>query len=178
MEILTDDGSPEVSIHPNEDGTSYTCSFVPRSLTRHIISIDYAGLVPDKNPFFCQVIQEKDIQLAGPAMTNQCLALNEPTHFFFKLTDVLSKQTLPENTSTYESGYSSNDDTSLSQSTSEQVKTKPQLPPNYRVTITDGQGHVKSNVLVQEIDEKAHDHVRVDFTPDEKILYVNISCTW
>jgi hypothetical protein len=149
------------------------------TLGRHIISIDYAGIVADRNPFICQVIQEKDIQLTGPAINNQCLALNKPTHFYFKLNDFLTTKTSPEGNSTYESGYSSNEETSLnSSSDSDRTIKSTNEDNNYRVTITDGHGNIKSNVTVQDIQENTNDNVRVDFTPDEQILFINISCTW
>ena len=149
-----------------------------------MISIDYAGIVADNNPFTCEVIQEKDIQLTGPAMTNQCLTLNEPTHFYFKLKDFLSESTL-ENPLTYESGYSSNEETSTTTNSSTDTSSQQQQPKenlldesNYRVTITDSHGNVKSNVSIKNHQNQNTDNVRVDFTPDEQILYINISCTW
>ena len=173
IEIITDENPPHVNLRPNRDQTIYQCSFIPECLTQHIISIDYAGVVPEKNPFYCNVTQEKDIQLMGPAMNNHCLVLNEPTHFYFKLTDFLMPQS-QEKQLTYESGYSSNDDTSCTeivQKTTEEEQT-------YRVTITDGHGRVKSDVMLQKNDETSEDAVRVDFTPNENILFINISCTW
>jgi hypothetical protein len=177
VEILTDEIAPAVSIRPNHDGSLYTCSFIPQTLCRHMISIDYAGLVAEQNPFHCDVIQEKDIQLTGPAISDQCLVLNEPTHFYFKLKDFLPSPGREKNV-TYESGYSSNDDNSLTTSSKVGVDMKPDEENNYRVTITDGHGRLKSNVNVQETDENRDDNVRVDFVPDEKIFFINISCTW
>lgn len=173
IEILTDEKSPEVKISHNHNYTIYQCSFTPEHLQQHIISIDYAGVVAESNPFFCDVILEKDIQLMGPAMNSQCLSLNQPTHFFFKLKDFLATET-QDKFLTYESGYSSNEDISMGD------KNKKQTEHNndYQVTITDSQGHVKSNVLVQELANTVDDAVRVDFTPDEKVLFINISCTW
>ncbi len=141
-----------------------------------MISIDYAGIVAEHNPFHCQVIQEKDILLTGPAINNQCLLLNEPTHFCFALKDFLTMNSHE----TYESGYSSNDDISSKSSSSNDIPTSTnEDETNYRVTITDGHGNIKPNVLVKEIfDSKTENNIRVDFTPDEKILYINISCTW
>ncbi len=49
---------------------------------------------------------------------------------------------------------------------------------NYRVTITDGHGNIKPNVSIKDIHENVNENVRVDFTPDEQILFINISCTW
>lgn len=177
VEILTDETSPSVSIR-REDSSTYHCSFLPTKLGRHLISIDYAGIVAENNPFTCQVIQDKDIQLTGPAINTQCLSLNEPTHFYFKLNDFLTKS-LPERTSTYESGYSSNEETSLA-SSSESDRTKKSIDEEnqYRVTITDGHGNIKPNVSIQNATENRNDQVRVDFTPDEQILFINISCTW
>ena len=177
VEILTDEISPGVSIRPNHDASLYICSFIPQSLSRHIISIDYAGIVAEQNPFHCEVIQEKDIQLTGPAISDQRLLLNEPTHFYFKLKDFLPGHG-QEKSSTYESGYSSNDDTSLTTSSKVGIERVPDEESNYRVTITDGQGRIKSNVNIQETTESTDDNVRVDFVPDEKILFINISCTW
>jgi len=78
---------------------------------------------------------------------------------------------------TYESGYSSNDDISTKSSLSSSSINDDEN--NYRVTITDGHGNIKPNVFVKEIfDTKNENNVRVDFTPDEQILYINISCTW
>ena len=171
IEILTlDEESPSVSIRRQLD-LSYECSFIPVTLGRHLISIDYAGIVPEKNPIYCQAIQEKDIQLTGPAMHNQCLTLNEPTHFYFKLNDFLTK---PSNALpiTYESGYNSYDDTSLPEPTKEEEQDENQ---NYRITITDAHGNVKPNI---SINENRDNDVRVDFTPNEQILFINISCTW
>ncbi|CAF0925368.1 unnamed protein product [Adineta ricciae] len=173
VEILTpDDESPSVSIRRQQD-FSYECSFIPATLGRHLISIDYAGIVPEKNPIYCQAIQEKDIQLTGPAMHNQCLTLNEPTHFYFKLNDFLPK---PSNALpiTYESGYNSYDDTSLPEPTQEEEQDNDD-DQNYRITITDAQGNVKPNI---SINENLNNDVRVDFTPNEQILFINISCTW
>jgi hypothetical protein len=89
---------------------------------------------------------------------------------------------IPETNVTYESGYSSNDDISSKSSSSNDIPTSTTDDENnYRVTITDGHGNIKPNVLVKEIfDSKTenNNNVRVDFTPDEKILYINISCTW
>ncbi|UJR28362.1 hypothetical protein I4U23_009604 [Adineta vaga] len=170
IEILTpDENSPSVSIRRQQD-LSYICSFIPVSLGRHLISIDYAGIVAENNPFYCQAIQEKDIQVTGPAMNNQCLTLNEPTHFYFKLNDLLSKKTQEIN-ALYESGYSSFDDTSLIER-----NTKPnEEDQNYRITITDAHGNIKPNI---SINENINDNVRVDFTPNDQILFINISCTW
>ncbi|CAF0814920.1 unnamed protein product [Rotaria sp. Silwood1] len=176
IEILTDENSPSVSID-RHDPSSYKCSFIPNTLGRYIISIDYAGIVPENNPFYCEATQEKDIQLTGPAVNNQCLTLNEPTHFYFKLEDLLMKNS-NETNSTYESGYSSNDDTSLNSSITDGTKEINDEHNNYRVTITDGHGNKKSNVSIKNLKENMNDNVRVDFTPDEQILFINISCTW
>lgn len=159
------------------DNSSYKCSFIPVTLGRHIISIDYTGIVPENNPFYCQAIQEKDIQLTGPAVNNQCLELNKPTYFHFKLEDFLLKNSSDRNLA-YESGYSSNDDTSFNSSSTDGSKQSSNEPNNYQVTITDGHGNKKPNVLVKRDTEHISDNVRVDFTPDEQILYINISCTW
>jgi hypothetical protein len=115
----------------------------------------------------------------GPAINNQCLSLNEPTHFSFALQDFLTTN-LNEKNSTYESGYSSNDDISSKSSSSTDIRTSlNEEENNYRVTITDGHGNIKPNVFIKEItDRKTDNNVRVDFTPDEQILYINISCTW
>ena len=145
-----------------------------------MISIDYAGIVAQSNPFICQAIQEKDILLTGPAIQNQCLTLNEPTYFAFSLQDFLNS-TYSDKTTTYESGYSSNDDMSSSKSSSYNDIPMIQTDENknYQVTITDGHGNIKPNVYVQELADKQNDNlIRVDFTPDEKILYINISCKW
>lgn len=177
IEILTDETPPTVSIR-RVDPSSYLCSFVPTALGRHLVSIDYAGIVAENNPFTCQVIQEKDIELTGPAMNNQCLQLNEPTHFYFKLNDLLSK-TAAERNLTYESGYSSNEETSLNSCSDSDRAIKPtDEENNYRVTITDGHGNVKPNVSIKTTPDNPDDNVRVDFTPDEQILFINISCTW
>ena len=184
VDIITDDAdrSPTVSIR-RRHRSSYVCSFVPETLGRHFISVDYAGVVAEHNPFHCQAIQSKDIVLLGPAMNKQCLTLHEPTHFSFTLKDFLLRDSLEKN-STYESGYSSNDDLSsrssvCSSSTDLRTSITDEETNNYRVTITDGHGNVKPNVLVHDIDEKTNENdVRVDFTPDEQILYINISCTW
>jgi hypothetical protein len=58
------------------------------------------------------------------------------------------------------------------------IKTTDEDNNNYRVTITDGHGNIKSNVSVKDIHEKTNENIRVDFTPDEQILFINISCTW
>ncbi|CAF0990907.1 unnamed protein product [Rotaria sp. Silwood1] len=187
VDILTDDDqSPFVSIR-RRHRSSYLCSFTPITLGRHLISIDYASIVAENNPFYCQSIQEKDILLIGPAINNQCLTLNQPTHFCFTLKDFLTTNFNDKN-STYESGYSSNDDisskSSLSSSSTD-IRTSTQDDDdnsnnnnNYHVKITDGHGNIKPNILVKEIfDTKNRNTVRVDFTPDEKILYINISCT-
>jgi len=148
-----------------------------------LISIDYASIVAENNPFNCYAIQEKDILLTGPAINNQCLPLNKPTHFCFTLKDFLTSN-LNEKNSTYESGYSSNDDISSKSSlssSSNDIRTSltNEEENNYRVTITDGHGNIKPNVRIKEIyDTKNENNVRVDFTPDEQILYINISCTW
>ena len=178
VEILTEENSPSVSIY-RRHRSSYTCSFIPITLGRHLISIDYAGIVVENNPFSCHVIQEKDIQLTGPAVNDQCLTLNKPTHFYFQLEDFLKKN-FNEKYLTYESGYSSNDDTSLNSSlTDGKSEISNNEHDNYRVTITDGHGNIKPNVSIKHINEKnMNDKVRVDFTPDEKILFINISCTW
>ena len=111
-------------------------------------------------------------------MANQCLVLNEPTHFHFKLQDFLP-DTAKEKHVTYESGYSSNDETSLnSPPRAERVTTHPAEDHPYRVMITDAHGNVKSNLTMREANDDRQDNVRVDFTPDEKILFINISCTW
>ena len=149
----------------------YLCSFIPETLGQYLISIDYAGIVAENNPYYCQVIQDKDIQLTGPAINNQCLLLNQPTHFYFKLKDFLTKNSNETN----ESGYSSNDDTSLNSSITDPVNEEKN---NYRVTITDGHGNIKPNVSIKDISENTNENVRVDFTPDEQILFINISCTW
>ncbi|CAF4604114.1 unnamed protein product [Rotaria sp. Silwood1] len=187
VDILTnDDQSPSVSVR-RRHRSSYLCSFTPITLGRHLISIDYASIVAENNPFYCQSIQEKDILLIGPAINNQCLTLNQPTHFCFTLKDFLTTNFNDKN-STYESGYSSNDDisskSSLSSSSTD-IRTSTQDDDdnsnnnnNYHVKITDGHGNIKPNILVKEIfDTKNRNTVRVDFTPDEKILYINISCT-
>lgn len=155
---------------------------MPATLGKHFISVDYAGVVAENNPFTCQTIQEKDILLTGPAVNEQCVTLNKPTHFSFALKDCLSR-TLHEKNCTYESGYSSNDDISSKSSASSSSTDIPAAAHddenNYRVTITDGHGNVKSNVRVKEFcDVTNENNVRVDFTPDEQILYINISCTW
>jgi len=109
--------------------------------------------------------------------------LNKPTHFYFKLKDFLIKNSNEKN-STYESGYSSNEDTSLNSSSDNDgtIKTDDNNnnnnDDNYRVTITDGHGNIKPNISIQDINENMNDNVRVDFTPDEQILFINISCTW
>jgi hypothetical protein len=182
IDILTDNThSLSVSIR-RRHRSSYVCSFIPATLGKHFISVDYAGVVAENNPFNCQAIQEKDILMTGPAVNEPCVTLNKPTHFSFSLKDCLSK-TLHEKNSTYESGYSSNDDisskSSLSSSSTDIQTTAHDDEHNYRVTITDGHGNVKPNVLVKEFyDTKNDNNVRVDFTPDEQILYINISCTW
>ncbi|CAF2054299.1 unnamed protein product [Rotaria magnacalcarata] len=176
VEVLTEDNSPVVSI--DHQHTPYKCSFIPVTLGRHIISIDYAGIVPKNNPFYCQATQEKDIQLNGPAVNNQCLELNKPTHFYFKLEDCLSKNSTERRNLAYESGYSSNDDTSLNSSLTDGTKEITDEPNNYRVTITDGHGNRKQNVSIKNTNEQLDNNVRVDFTPDEQILFINISCTW
>jgi hypothetical protein len=173
IEIIVDGTQPTVTMRSNHDHSIYDCSFTPNTLNRHIISIDYAGIVAEHNPFYCHVIQEKDIQLAGPAIQNQCLVLHEPTHFYFKLKDFLPS-TNTDQTITYESGYSSNDDVSIGDSSHHRIDND----SNYRVTITDAQGHIKSNVAIQNNTGIANYNVRVDFTPDEKILFINISCAW
>ncbi|CAF0986572.1 unnamed protein product [Rotaria sordida] len=187
IDILTDDEqSPSVSIR-RRHRSSYLCSFIPVTLGKHLISIDYASIVAENNPFYCQSIQDKDILLTGPAINNQCLTLNQPTHFCFTLKDFLTKNFNDKN-STYESGYSSNDDisskSSLSSSSSTDIQTSTHDDDddnnnnNYHVRITDGHGTIKPNILVKEIFEKQNENiVRVDFTPDEQILYINISCT-
>jgi len=111
-------------------------------------------------------------------MNNQCLILNKPTHFYFQLKDFLTKNSSETNL-TYESGYSSNEDTSLTSSleTNGIIKSNDE-DNNYRVTITDGHGNIKPNVLIKDINQNMKDNVRVDFTPDEQILFINISCTW
>ncbi len=85
-----------------------------------------------------------------------------------------------EKNSTYESGYSSNDDISSKSSSLTDIRTLTNEDENnYHVTITDGHGNIKPNVFIKEIyDTKNENNVRVDFTPDEQILYINISCTW
>jgi len=179
IDILTDDNnSPSVSIR-RRHRSSYLCSFIPITLGKYLISIDYASIVAENNPFICQAIQEKDILLTGPAINNQCLPLNQPTYFSFKLKDFLIKN-LNEKNSTYESGYSSNDDISSKSSSLTDIRTLTNEDENnYHVTITDGHGNIKPNVFVKEIyDTKNENNVRVDFTPDEQILYINISCTW
>lgn len=157
------------------------CLFTPTTLGRHLISVDYASMVAENNPFFCQSIQEKDILLSGPAINSQCLTLNQPTHFCFTLKDFLPP-ILSEKFATYESGYSSNEDISSKSSLSSShtdISTTSDDENNYTVTITDGHGNLKSNVRVKDIfDAKSENSVRVDFTPDEQILYINISCTW
>jgi hypothetical protein len=173
IEIITDENPPPVSIHRRHK-SSYTCSFIPETLGQHLISIDYAGIVAENNPFYCQVIQEKDIQLTGPAINNQCLLLNKPTHFYFKLNDFLTKTSNETN----ESGYSSNDDTSINSSVTDGNVDKSDELNNYRVTITDGHGNIKPNVSIKDINDNTNDNIRVDFTPDEQILFINISCTW
>lgn len=89
-------------------------------------------------------------------------------------------QDLKEKACTYESGYSSNDDISSKSSSSTDLRASTNDDENnYHITITDGHGNVKPNILVKEIFDTKHDNaIRVDFTPDEKILYINISCTW
>ncbi|CAF3931477.1 unnamed protein product, partial [Rotaria magnacalcarata] len=152
VEILTDDdNSPSVSIR-RRHRSSYVCSFTPITLGRHLISVDYASIVAENNPFHSQSIQEKDILLTGPAIKNQCLILNQPTHFCFALKDFLTPN-LTEQFSTYESGYSSNDDisskSSLSSSTTD-ISVTPDDDHSYHVRITDGNGNIKSNVVVKE----------------------------
>lgn len=173
MDILTDDAqpSPVVSIR-RRHRSSYLCSFQATLFGKYIISIDYAGIVAEQNPFYCETIQEKEIFLTGPAIENQCLPLNQPTHFCFTLKDFLTTNFL-ETHATYESGYSSNDEISMKSSSSTTDE-----EPNYHVTITDGHGNLKPNVLINENTKSENNHVRVDFTPDEKILYINISCSW
>lgn len=178
IEVLSDEVAPTVSIRRDDDSSTYHCSFIPTKLGRHLISIDYAGLVPENNPFTCQAIQEKDIQLTGPAISTQCLTLNQPTYFYFKMNDFLGKPKTERN-STYESGYSSNEDTSVN-SASEPDRTMKLIEEdnNYRVTITDGHGNIKPNIAIQNPPNERNDQIRVDFTPDEQILFINISCTW
>ncbi|CAF0821680.1 unnamed protein product [Adineta ricciae] len=181
VDILTDGKhSPSVFIR-RRHRTSYVCSFTPVTLGKHFISVDYAGIVAEQNPFYSHAIQEKDILLSGPAMKNACVPLNQPTHFLFSLKDCLTT-TLNEKNSTYESGYSSNDDisskSSLSSSSTDIQTSANEDESNYRVTITDGHGNIKPNVLIKEFyDTKNENNMRVDFTPDEQILYINISCT-
>ena len=111
-------------------------------------------------------------------MANQCLVLNEPTHFHFKLQDFLSTNGKDQHL-TYESGYSSNDETSLnSPPRAERTTTQPAEENPYRVTITDAYGNMKPNLTIRDANGDLRDNVRVDFTPDEKILFINISCTW
>jgi hypothetical protein len=182
VDILTDDEtSPIVSIH-RRHRLSYVCSFTPVTLGRHWISVDYAGIVAENNPHVCQAVQGKDILLVGPAMNNQCLNLNQPTHFSFRLQDFQCRA-IQDRIYTYESGYSSNDDisskSSLSSSSNDINMSSSDESGHYRVTITDGHGHIKSNVHVHDTQELTDNtDIRVDFTPDEKILYINISCTW
>src|SRR5207253_2122444 len=97
--------------------------------------------------------------------------LNKPTHFYFKLKDFLRKNS-NENNSTYESGYSSNEDISLNSSITDAKINTNDKDKSYRVTITDGHGNIKSNI---SINENKKDNVRVDFIPDEQILFINIS---
>jgi hypothetical protein len=90
---------------------------------------------------------------------------------------------LNEKHSTYESGYSSNDDisskSSVSSSSTDIGTPINEDDNNYRVLITNGHGNIKPNVFVKDMyDTKNDNNVRVDFTPDEQILYINISCTW
>jgi hypothetical protein len=66
----------------------------------------------------------------------------------------------------------------LNSSTADKTTENNDETNNYRVTITDGHGNQKPNVSIQEILENTNDNVRVDFTPDEQILFINISCTW
>jgi hypothetical protein len=108
-------------------------------------------------------------------MNNQCLILNKPTHFYFQLKDLLTNNNSSETNLTYESGYSSNEDTSSE--INGIIKTNDE-DNNYRVTITDGHGNIKPNILIKDINQNINDNVRVDFTPDEQILFINISCTW
>ena len=185
VDILTeDDQSPSVSIR-RRHRSSYVCSFTPVTLGRHWISVDYAGIVAEQNPFISEAIQGKDIVLIGPAVVNPCIKLHQPTHFSFKLQDVKPNDFQDFN-SMYESGYSSNDDISSKSSSSSSSLSATEVPSlaklnheDYRVTITDTHGNVKSNVLVQEILNNNNENgIRVDFTPDEQILYINISCTW
>lgn len=183
MEILTDGHpSPSVNIR-RRHRSSYLCSFTPTTLGRHWISVDYAGIVAEQNPFYSHAIQGKDILLSGPATSNQCLKLNEPTYFSFKLKDVLLDSLSSETSSTYESGYSSNDEisskSSLSSSSTDIRSSPTEEEVPYRVTITDGHGNIKSNVSIQEMfNQKKENDIRVAFTPDEQILYINVSCTW
>ena len=188
VDILTEDQqSPTVSIRARHR-SSYVCSFVPVSLGRHWISVDYAGIVAEHNPFYSRAAQGKDILLMGPAINDQCLSLHQPTHFSFKMKDILNSIVTPisslhEQNYTYESGYSSNDDistkSSLSSSSTDILAYRTEEDNNYRVTITDGHGNLKPNVLVHDVFENSKENdVRVDFTPDEQILYINISCTW
>ena len=117
VDILTDDKHPpSVSIR-RRHRASYVCSFTPVTLGKHFISVDYAGIVAEHNPFYSHAVQEKDILLSGPAMRNACVPLNQPTHFLFSLKDCLTAK-LNEKNSTYESGYSSNDDISSKSSLS------------------------------------------------------------
>lgn len=188
VDILTEDHQPPTVSIRRRYRSSYLCSFIPLSLGRHWISVDYAGVVAEHNPFQSQAVQGKDILLTGPAINHQCLTLHQPTHFSFKLKDVLGTgvppiSSLREQSSTYESGYSSNDDisskSSLSSSSTDILSDRTDEDNNYRVTITNGHGNVKSNVLVQDLFENSKENdIRVDFTPDEQILYINISCTW
>ena len=179
IDIISDDEKPPPVSIRRRHRSSYTCSFIPVTLGQYLISIDYAGIVAEDNPFHSQAIQEKDILLTGPAINNQCLTINEPTHFSFSLKDFLPTN-FPEKPSTYESGYSSNDDFSSKSSSTNDIQTLINNEDrNYHVTITDGHGNIKPNVSIQELSEKQNENnIRVDFTPDEKILYINISCTW
>ena len=182
VDIITDDdNSPSVLIR-RRHRFSYVCSFIPTILGRHFISIDYSSIVAENNPFYCQSIQEKDILLMGPAINNQCLTLNKPTYFSFALKNSLTTN-FHDKTYAYESGYSSNDDisskSSLSSSSTDTMTLRCVDESNYRVTITDSHGNIKPNVFVKEIDDiKNENTLRVDFTPNEQILYINISCTW
>ncbi|CAF1446204.1 unnamed protein product [Didymodactylos carnosus] len=158
-----------------QNNLTYICSYTPWKLGRYTISIDYGHIViPEGNPFRITPLS-KQIELSGPAFTEKTLNLNSQTHFCLNLKDITGgrreEQYLKSTTilgKDSESGYSSNDDASLTENAS--------FPDNetYKITIKDDKGRIKP-INIKQLN---NDNLCVHFMPDSKETYINVSVMW
>ncbi|CAF0736743.1 unnamed protein product [Didymodactylos carnosus] len=158
-----------------QNDLTYICSYMPSKLCKYTISIDYGHIIiPEGNPFRIRPLS-KQIELSGPAFTEKILSLHSETHFCLNLKAITRKRKTEQHLKSIsilgkdcESGYSSNDDTTSAENTA--------LSDNepYKITIRDEKGQIKPI----NINELSNDNLRVNFTPDSEVTYINVSVMW